>query len=203
VRSPVVSLAFAAALIVVAAATPADANFLSYSRGLKPSSAHIAFEAPTMAPMAYTRFCISYPEECQARRGGLKRRALKLSDERWGELVSVNQEVNGAIAPARNVSGLRTEAWLIAPDAGDCNDYAVTKRHRLIAGGWFPSSLLLAEVVTRAGEHHLVLVVRTRSGDFVLDNLTGQVLPWSRTAYQWLRIQSPRNPNYWFSVAAA
>ena len=43
--------------------------------------------------------------------------------------------------------------------------------------GWPSRALLLAEVVTRWGEHHLVLVVRTRTGDFVADNLYPGVRP--------------------------
>ena len=44
----------------------------------------------------------------------------------------------------------------------------------------FPSrALLLAEVVTSWGEHHLVLVVRTKEGDFVADSLHPRVRPWA------------------------
>jgi Bacterial transglutaminase-like cysteine proteinase BTLCP/Outer membrane efflux protein len=57
------------------------------------------------------------------------------------------------------------------------------------------------EVVTRAGEHHLVLVVRTSSGDLVLDNLTPRIRPWSRAPYRWVRMQMPDNPRCWAIVA--
>ncbi|WWE91844.1 transglutaminase-like cysteine peptidase [Bradyrhizobium symbiodeficiens] len=85
--------------------------------------------------------------------------------------------------------------------AGDCNDYAVTKRHALLERGWPARALLLAEVVTGSGEHHLILVVRTRSGDVVVDNLNANVRPWSKTNYQWVRMQSPQNPQFWSKVA--
>jgi len=96
--------------------------------------------------------------------------------------------------------GLRGEKWLLHPTSGDCNDYAVTKRHDLIAKGWPARSVLLSEVVTIWGEHHLVVVVRTFSGELVLDNLTGHILQWSKKPYRWVRIQTPRNPNYWASL---
>ena len=51
----------------------------------------------------------------------------------------------------------------------------MTKRHELMARGWPARSLLLAEVVTNWGEHHLVLVVRTRTADLVLDNLDADI----------------------------
>ena len=41
-------------------------------------------------------------------------------------------------------------------------------------------ALLLSEVATSWGEHHLILVVRTSAGDLVLDNLTSQIRPWTR-----------------------
>ena len=90
---------------------------------------------------------------------------------------------------------------MVGPRAGDCNDYAVTKRHELLARGWSARSLLLAEVAIDSGEHHLVLVVRTGDGDFVLDNLSAHIRPWSKMSYRWLRIQSPKNPNYWSTIA--
>jgi predicted transglutaminase-like cysteine proteinase len=93
------------------------------------------------------------------------------------------------------------EEWLVSPRAGDCNDYAVTKRHKLLALGWPVRSLLLAEVAISSGEHHLVLVVRTMEGDFVLDNLNGNVLPLSQIGYQWVRAQQTGNPKFWSEVS--
>ncbi len=125
---------------------------------------------------------------------------MKLTPERVAQLQEVNQGVNASIRPQPNLEGLRGEKWLLHPASGDCNDYAVTKRHELIAKGWPPHSVLLSEVVIAGGEHHLVVVVRTFSGDLVLDNLTEQILPWSKKSYRWVRIQTPRNPTYWASL---
>jgi predicted transglutaminase-like cysteine proteinase len=61
--------------------------------------------------------------------------------------------------------------------------------------------LLLSEVIVGSGEHHLVLVVRTKSGDLVLDNLTSQIKPWSRVPYRWVRIQKPNNSRLWATIA--
>ena len=77
---------------------------------------------------------------------------------------------------------------------------AVTKRHQLMASGWPPRSLLLAEVITHWGEHHLVVVVRTQSADLVIDNLNANIKPWTRTNYTWVRIQTPNNPMFWAKV---
>jgi predicted transglutaminase-like cysteine proteinase len=120
--------------------------------------------------------------------------------ERWDDLTEVNKSVNGSITPEPNTEGLAAEKWLINPMSGDCNDYAVTKRAELLARGWPTRALLLSEVVTSWGEHHLILVVRTSAGDLLLDNLTPQIRPWSRASYRWVRMQTPKNPNFWATL---
>jgi hypothetical protein len=35
----------------------------------------------------------------------------------------------------------------------------------------------------------------------VLDNLTEVIMPWFQKPFQWVRIQIPRNSNFWVSVA--
>jgi predicted transglutaminase-like cysteine proteinase len=161
----------------------------------------IRFDAPTLAPMAFTQFCLKYPGDCKSGRLLLDGDRIELSEMRRSELEAINRAVNSSIRPERNESGLAGEKWLLNPVRGDCNDYAVTKRHQLIARGWPARAVLLSEVVTVSGEHHLVTVVRTNDGDLVLDNLTDNITPWSRTPYRWLRIQTPKNPNYWASVS--
>jgi predicted transglutaminase-like cysteine proteinase len=161
----------------------------------------IRFDAPTLAPMAFTQFCPKYPGDCKSGRLSLEGDRIDLNDMRRSELETVNRTVNSSIRPERNRDGLAGEKWLLSPVRGDCNDYAVTKRHQLIAKGWPARAVLLSEVVTVSGEHHLVTVVRTNDGDLVLDNLTDKIMPWSRTPYRWLRMQTPKNPNYWASVS--
>jgi predicted transglutaminase-like cysteine proteinase len=124
---------------------------------------------------------------------------MTLTNERLDELIEVNMFVNLRIRPLRNERGLAGEQWTIDPAFGDCNDYAVSKRHELLARGWPMGDLLLSEVVTSSGEHHLVLVVRTSAADFVLDNLYPRVRDWTEAEYRWIRIQAP-DSNQWTSV---
>ena len=161
----------------------------------------IRFDAPTLAPMAFTQFCLKYPSDCRSERLLFGDDRIELNDMRRAELENINRTVNSSIRPERNLDGLAGEKWLLSPVRGDCNDYAVTKRHQLIVRGWPARTVLLSEVVTVSGEHHLVTVVRTNGGDLVLDNLTDQIMPWSRTPYRWVRIQMPKNPNYWASIS--
>jgi predicted transglutaminase-like cysteine proteinase len=161
----------------------------------------IRLDVPTLAPMAFTLFCLKYASDCKPQRLLLKEDRIELSEMRWSELEKINRTVNLSIHPERNEDGLAGEKWLLRPVRGDCNDYAVTKRHQLIAKGWPARTVLLSEVVTVSGEHHLVTIVRTNRGDLVLDNLTDRIMPWSRTPYRWVRIQTPKNPNYWASIS--
>lgn len=194
--------AFAAAvLMAIGVQTAADAGMIGSPLALRGVIQQIKFEQPTLPPMAFTMFCLKYADECKPGRTVFRGGRTKLTDKRWAELETVNRGVNGAIHPEANTNGLAGEKWLISPSSGDCNDYAVTKRHELIAKGWPVRNVLLSEVVTSWGEHHLVVVVRTTAGDLVLDNLSGSVVPWHRKPYQWVRIQMPNNPNYWAALA--
>lgn len=161
----------------------------------------LEFDRPALAPLAHSVFCVKYPADCAASQSSGGGRPIKLTEQRWSELERVNAEVNRAIIPQPNTRGLAAEKWLIAPKSGECHDYAVTKRHELMAMGWSAANLLLAEVVVPSGEHHLVLLVRTSEGDFVADNLTHEIRSWYKTPYQWLRVQSSSNPMIWSTVS--
>jgi predicted transglutaminase-like cysteine proteinase len=167
-------------------------------------SKSIRFDAPALAPVAYSRFCVQYKDDCEVRRMAFRRpRPEALNKDHMQDLLTVNREVNRDITPKADVGGVLDERWRISPSAGACHDYAVTKRHELLERGWPSRSLLLAEVVVPSGKHHLVLVVRTDDGDLVLDNLAAGIRSWARSSYQWVRIQSPSNPNIWSTIAHA
>jgi len=186
--------------ITVDATPPASAENLSLPRQLGANVDRINIDSPVLAPIAFVRFCMRYPEDCKIRGAQPGEEPMMLTNEQKAGLEKVNREVNRKIAPQENTRGVAAEEWLVAPRRGDCNDYAVTKRHELLARGWPSNSLLLAEVVVAAGEHHLVLVVRTRDEDLVLDNLSRTILPVSQIPYRWVRAQQPQNPKFWSTV---
>lgn len=194
-------IAAAAALFAVGFHQGADAGLIGSPLALRSVIHQIRFDQPTLAPIAFTQFCLKYASECKPQRMVFRGGRSKLSADRWAQLRSVNRDVNTSIRPERNNDGVAGEKWLINPNSGDCNDYAVSKRHRLIAMGWPTRNVLLSEVVTSWGEHHLVVVVRTDGGDLVLDNLSANIVQWTRKPYQWVRIQMPKNPKYWASLS--
>jgi predicted transglutaminase-like cysteine proteinase len=187
----------AAILVLVGLGSAAQANPLGLSRALKPQVERLAFAGPALTPLGLTRFCLSNPDQCNVTRPVFRPARTTFTTEKRRELDEVNRQVNRAIRPRADAPGLINDIWTIGPSAGDCDDYAVTKRAELIRRGWSPRSLLLAEVVAPTGEDHLVLVARTRGGDFVLDNLATQVLPVGRANLRFVAIQSPAHPQMW------
>jgi predicted transglutaminase-like cysteine proteinase len=165
-----------------------------------PIQRRLELDQPALPSLAHARFCLRYESDCKLTPDAMLRGRVKLTHRRKAELATINSAVNRAIVPEYQSSSPLSEAWLIAPPRGDCNDYAVTKRHELLARGWPTSSLLLAEAVTSTGEHHLVLIARMREGDLVLDNLHPAIRHWSTTGYRWIKMQSSADPKLWRTV---
>lgn len=181
----------------------AHAGILNLPRYPNVQREHIAFATPTLAPLAFVKFCMKYPDQCRKQKTVFRGGPVKLTAERYATLMDVNRRINVAIRPQANLRGVTGEEWVINPRSGDCNDYAVSKRYELQALGWPSRALILSEVVTTWGEHHLVLVVRTDKGDLVMDSLTGAIRPWSKAQYQWVRAQLPGNPMAWRTLTAS
>jgi predicted transglutaminase-like cysteine proteinase len=90
--------------ISVAVTVVLSTGFSSAYSGVRATIEHISFDKPTLAPMAYTQFCLQYPEECRTRkifRGG----PVRLSASRRIELSRVNDAINTRIAPEANQQG--------------------------------------------------------------------------------------------------
>src|SRR3954470_4391658 len=92
----------------------------------------IKLDAPALPPMAHIRFCMAYPADCRSNAMVFRGGSIDLTAERYSDLVKVNAEVNRSIIPTRNTRGVAAEEWVVGPSHGDCNDYAVTKRHALL-----------------------------------------------------------------------
>jgi predicted transglutaminase-like cysteine proteinase len=157
--------------------------------------------SPTLAPFQHVRFCLRYPSDCKSNPADNDR--IDLDVETSALLKRVNHSINMSIVPTLKSYGSNLgDGWTIAPGAGDCNDYAVTKRHELLESGLPSKGLRLSVATTPSGIGHLVLVVVTTKGDFVLDNLTEAIRPWRNTDYHWLKIQSATEAKFWYEVKA-
>jgi predicted transglutaminase-like cysteine proteinase len=192
----------AATIAAMCWASVSEASFFGLPRALRYQLARIGFDSPVLPPIGHSRFCLRYPQDCKVHGIDFRRRNIALTPERWDELNRVNQQVNrDIIAEVTPGNGL-TEEWLIWPATGDCKDYAITKRHELLAHGWPSRALLLSEVVVPSGEHHLILIVRTKDTDLALDNLNASIRTVATVSrqYQWVRIETQQNPMFWARV---
>lgn len=149
-----------------------------------------------LPPFGHTVFCLQYPLEC---RQSPARAEFHVTRERLDELWDVNNRINRDIQPVERQTDATTDQWVIDPPRGDCGDYAVTKRHLLLQKGWPAERLLLTEVELADGQHHLILLVRTATTAWVLDNLRPDVPEVSqvRGEYIWVKIETPENPKAW------
>lgn len=81
-------------------------------------------------------------------------------------LVSkIQTQVNRDITPKRDAN----DVWSADVSSGDCDDYVMTKRRRLIRAG-IPATAMRVQVGRRGNEGHVVLIIRTDKGEIVLDN---------------------------------
>jgi predicted transglutaminase-like cysteine proteinase len=152
---------------------------------------------PSPPPAAYTVYC----GEFGAADPGC---ALSMTPVVAAELRRINAEINARITPASDQEAFGWgDRWVVIPGAGrgDCDDYAVTKLHALLALGWPRDALrlTLAEIVGEGP--HLVLAVRTTAGDLILDNRSNRV-SGPPDGYRWL-LQEVPGKRHWTAVALA
>ncbi len=159
--------------------------------------------AQTSVPYGWVDFCNRYAPECDG--PAMQAVDLELSPKTWANLGRVNQQVNGAIEAVTDMDHWGViDRWDYPTDGkGDCEDYALFKRKLLIEAGFPRQALLMTVVRDHQGEGHAVLTVKTSRGDFVLDNLTDKIKPWTETGYKFVKRQSQEDPNTWKSIGPA
>ena len=153
----------------------------------------------TQPPYAFVSLCERIPRECA--RGPQEDQRFYATPARMAELAAVNRAINHEIEPITDVElyGM-TDYWTVPATKGDCEDYVLLKRKRLMALGWPPSALLITVVRDERGEGHAVLTARTMQGDFILDNKTDDIKVWHRTRYDFVMRQSYLDPRVWMSL---
>ncbi|OCW58912.1 transglutaminase [Hoeflea olei] len=169
---------------------------VSFSSASLAAPANLVPAGKTNPPIGHYEFCKSYPGECQSL--GKDRGPMQLTRDRWAKLLEVNTQVNQAIRPDTdmNIYGVE-ELWAYPREVGDCEDYVLLKRHMLMQEGFPARDLLITVVLQPNGDGHAVLTVRTDYGDYILDNMRGDVRLWSETGYTFVKRQSPEHAAVW------
>jgi predicted transglutaminase-like cysteine proteinase len=154
----------------------------------------------TRAPIGWVEFCVEYDPECKTTSS--MARDIVLSVAAWKDLQRVNLWVNTNVKPMTDMDHWGVvERWNYPDDGyGDCEDYVLQKRRMLIKASWPREALLITVVRDRNGDGHAVLTVKTDKGEFILDNQSDQILPWTETGYRFVKRQSQSDPNAWVSL---
>lgn len=161
--------------------------------------AMLPLRASVSAPSGATGLCGAYPWACAS-----GHKSGPVGAAQMEQVIKINRAANAAIRPVSDLAQYHVaEKWAL-PTArgGDCEDYALYKKAKLLKAGFSPDRLLLAAVLDRQGKSHAVLVLRTDGADLVLDNLRSSVKRWDETGYTFLRMQDPRDPQHWVATFA-
>lgn len=158
-------------------------------------SGHMPLGGTVGQPLGAELFCLENATECSTQRSPTQQ--IKMTPELWSDLLSVQYNINRKFRPTQEVRF----AWDYSADGtGNCVQFALEKRRALIGRGWHPGALQLATAVTPANIGHLVLVIDTDEGDWVLDNLRPDVVRWQQLPYRWIARQQGASMEDWVAV---
>lgn len=153
----------------------------------------------TSQPIGHYEYCQSNGIDCSIKSHSIS--PPTLTRKRWQEMVETNAETNFSIKPITDLEFYGVEEhWTFPSTHGDCEDYVLLKRHKLMKMGWPASALLVTVVRQKSGDGHAVLTVRTNRGDYILDNLNDRIEAWNNTEYTYLKRVSPRNSGWWEEI---
>lgn len=166
--------------------------FKAVAIGLVPRCGQMQLEVARTdpAPSQYAAFCERQPIACELNGPSV----VEWNAERHQQLQDVNRHVNQEIEFVSDLDNLGLEEhWSFPVDCrGDCEDFVLEKRERLVAIGWPRSTLTIAfafhEVLFFP---HAVLLAETTAGTWVLDNMYEEVLCWDGVPYRYTRREKP------------
>lgn len=164
------------------------------------ATANMAVGGLTSQPIGHYEFCKANPAECSVR--VRDRGPASLTREAWETVLAINLKVNRAVRPVSDIDLYgKDEHWAYPVNGmGDCEDYVLEKRRALAGAGISLSNLLITVVRKPDDEGHAVLTLRTREGDFILDNLRDDIRLWADTGYRFLKRQSSAHTGRWVSL---
>ena len=155
----------------------------------------------TPAPAGYIDFCRRYRGDCST--SVSKSVAVKVTQRKWDELNTINLSVNSSVQPVTDLQlHGQVEVWSYPGRYGDCEDYVLLKRKRLMQQGWPENALLITVLRDENNDGHAVLTVVTDMGDLILDNKVDMIRTWSDPPYTYYLRQSRTNPSKWVNLSA-
>lgn len=151
-------------------------------------------------PAGWVDFCARYRGECDG--GPWPEVEIDLDPRTRARIERINKRVNATVTPVPDAEQWGVaDRWDYPEDGkGDCEDFALLKRRLLVAEAFPKQAVLLTIVKDGHNDGHAVLTVRTKSGDFILDNLNDEMKPWDRTGYRFVKRQSQTDPRLWVQL---
>ncbi|PZQ47364.1 MAG: hypothetical protein DI551_03465 [Micavibrio aeruginosavorus] len=154
----------------------------------------------------HEQFCERDPEECDFEDGGTI--YADLSPEMMNMLREINREVNRRFRYVSDRTRYgRDDYWTIPKEdkrpylRGDCEDYALYKR-KILERVLPKSAMSLAFLDVARGYSHVVLIVRTKQGDYVLDSRRDELRLVNDTPdYSYRAITDPFDRSKWRKVS--
>jgi predicted transglutaminase-like cysteine proteinase len=189
--------------ILAAAAIGLSAFGLSIAAQAQETNvAYAQISGDATPPIGWMQFCAERENRRDCDAPQLKSLNAELDERRWRELLTINAKVNRDIEPVTDIDHWGVaERWSYPTDGkGDCEDYVLEKRRRLMDAGWPRQSLLITVVRDKKGDGHAVLTVKTDRGDFVLDNQEQKVKLWTDTGYKFIKRQSQESVSRWVGL---
>lgn len=141
-------------------------------------------------PSQYADFCRRHPAACVLDGDAV----IRWTPDVHETLGEVNLGVNDAVAFVSDMDNLGVEEnWSFPANCrGDCEDFALEKRERLVDLGVPRASLTIAFAFHEVAFFpHAVLLAETTAGTWVLDNLHDAVLCWNALPYRYTRRERP------------
>lgn len=130
---------------------------------------------------------------------------LTVSDREYDYIRKINREVNNSIRYKTDLELYKSrDKWTIPGKYGDCEDYALLKRLKLIDAGFPALELKIAICKTETGEGHAVLTIDTNRGSLVLDNRYPDVKTHRQLlniGYKFLQRQDGKTSNGWVKLS--
>lgn len=175
-----------AAFALTLAAMGSEAQAQSVA-GLPSASQPVGMIGAAKPIQGWVRFCEQNPAECAV--DASEPATINLTPKDWQTLVRINQQVNADVKAKTDKDHWGVEdRWDFAEDGyGDCEDYQLVKRKRLVEAGFPRRALRMTVVIDEEGAGHAVMMVRTNRGDLILDNKRNAILPWHKTGYTYIK----------------
>lgn len=141
-------------------------------------------------PLMYVDFCRREPLACRL----TGKPTIAWTPHIRQRIATINAQVNQNIEFLPDQLYRHQEDYWSLPDdcIGDCEDIALEKRQRLIAAGLPGAALTLAIAFHQTQLFpHVVLLLESDAGVWVLDNLSDELQCWRESPYFFTRRERP------------